>query len=295
MSAAISAKLLDSLSDRDIALLESLQTYRLLSSPQIRRLHFDPTHTSAPASTRSTNRVLARLEAEGLVRRLQQRVGGAGGGSSSLIWQLGATGEAVLRHRAGSGQRRRYVEPSGMFTKHTLAVADVAISLVEGARTGAVELVRLDLEPACWRRYLTSTGVAAWLKPDLHVITAGGDYEDHAFIEVDLGTEHRPQLLAKTRAFQRYRATGVYLDRHGVFPLVLWVVPDQARRRFLDATLASDKALDTGLFRVITAGEVPTYLGIDPVTAPTLRTATTAEPPDATTTTNDPLKGGTHS
>lgn len=263
MSPTITARLLDSLGPRDLALLESLETYRLLSSPQIRRLHFDPTHTSQATATRSTHRVLARLEADGLVARLEQRVGGHGGGSSSLIWQLGATGETILRQRSGRAGRHRYVEPSGMFTRHTLAIADLAISVIEATRAGATELVRLDTEPRCWRRYLTSTGVAAWLKPDLHVITAGGDFEDHTFIEVDLGTEHRPQLLAKARACQRYRTTQAYQDRHGVFPLVLWAVPDQTRQRFLETTFAADKSLDPGLFRITTLDQALTALGLD--------------------------------
>ena len=263
MSPTIAAKMLDALSERDIALISSLERFRLLSSTQIRRLHFDPTHTRLLTATRSTQRVLGRLEAEGMVSRLQQRVGGHGGGSSSLIWQLGPTGEALLRQRAGGGKRRRYVEPSGMFTRHTLAVADIAIAVIEGTRAGRAELIRLDTEPACWRRYLTSTGIAAWVKPDLHVVTAQADFEDHAFIEVDLGTEHRPQLLAKARAFQRYRTTQTYQDAHGVFPLVIWAVPDQIRLAFLDKTLAADKTLDPGLFRVITLDQTPAALGVD--------------------------------
>lgn len=290
MSAVITTKVLESLSARDIAVLESVQTFRLLSSPQIRRLHFDPTHTTLAASTRSTHRVLTRLETGGMVARLQQRVGGTGGGSSSLVWQLGATGEAVLRHRAGSGQRRRYVEPSAMFTRHTLAVADLAISVIEATRAGRAELVRLDTERACWRRYLTSTGVAAWLKPDLHVITAGVDYEDHAFIEVDLGTEHRPQLLAKARAFQRYRTTGAYQERHGVFPLAIWAVPDRARQAFLQATLAADTVLDPSLFRVVTADQVLPCLGLGTTGSPPNTLADgDHEPPLPTTT---PQEGG---
>lgn len=268
MSPAISARLLDSLGPRDLAILASLEAYRLLSSPQIRRLHFDPTHTTQAASTRSTHRVLARLEADRLVSRLEQRVGGHGGGSSSLIWQLGPTGATILRQRAGRPRRNRFVEPSAMFTRHTLSVAEVAVSVIEATRVGAAELVRLDTEPRCWRRYLTTTGVAQWLKPDLHVITAGGDFEDHAFVEVDLGTEHRPQLLAKARAFQRYRATQAYQDRHGVFPLVIWAVPDTARQQFLQAAFAADTALDPGLFRVVTDPGTLAALGLEPATAP---------------------------
>lgn len=245
--------LLDSLTTRDLAILESVQRFRLLSTSHIRRLHFAQGHATTSAATRATGRVLARLEEHALLVRLRQRIGGERGGSSSLVWQLGSSGDRLLRALTGRKQRRRYVEPSTLFARHTLAVAEQAVRLTEATGAGQMELLRLDPEPACWRSFMTGTGVAGWLKPDLYVITAHADFEDHTFIEIDLGTEHTPAVLRKAKIYQGYQATGRHEAEHGVFPAVAWVVPDPARKAALQAALAADKAIDPALFRVLTS------------------------------------------
>jgi len=67
------------------------------------------------------------------------------------------------------------------------------------------------------------------LKPDLYAVTASGDYEDHWFCEIDRATESMPTLLKKCVQYEAYRRTGAEQDRLGVFPLVVWVVPDDAQ------------------------------------------------------------------
>lgn len=261
MAESISAALLAGLTDRDLAILESLEQYRILSSSLLRRLHFEQTHANVSAAGRSTNRTMNRLERHGLVARLGQRVGGVRAGSSSLLWQLDGRGENLLRARSGRKQRRRFIEPSGVFVEHTLAIAEVATRLVEADRDELLELLLVQSEPSCWRHFLTRTGVTEWLKPDLYVVTAHGDFEDHAFIEVDLGTEHRPVLVRKAKAFQRYRSTGRHQEEHGVFPAVLWIAPDAARQQAIQAALRSDSALDPTLFRVLTMPDIPEAFG----------------------------------
>jgi len=262
MSPEPTPALLASLSDRDRAITESLRQFRLLSTQQLRRLHFADGHANPAAATRATTRVLTRLEDGGVIARLNRRIGGARGGSTSLIWQLGPAGERAVRALAGGKQRRRYVEPSGMFARHTIAVAELAVRLIEASRTGAAELLRLDTEPACWRSFVAPTGAVEWLKPDLYVITASSDFEDHAFVEVDLGTEHVTTVLRKARAYQRYRATGRHEADHGVFPAVTWVVPNGLREGALTAAFGADAALAGDLHRVTTADAALAALGV---------------------------------
>lgn len=247
------AALLDSLTARDLAILESVQRFRLLSTSHIRRLHFVQGHATTSAATRATGRVLARLEAHALLVRLRQRIGGERGGSSSLVWQLGSSGDRLLRALTGRKQRRRYVEPSTLFARHTLEAAEQAVRLIEAAEAGLVELLRLDPEPACWRSFMTGAGVVGWLKPDLYVVIANANFEDHTFIEIDLGTEHTPAVVRKAKIYQAYQSTGRHEADHGVFPAVAWVVPDKARQAALQAALTADKAVDPALFRVLTA------------------------------------------
>ncbi|HEU0087709.1 MAG TPA: replication-relaxation family protein [Pseudonocardiaceae bacterium] len=255
MSTTDTASLLIHLSERDVAILESLRSYRLLTTSQLRRLHFACGHATIAAASGATMRVLTRLEIRNLVMRLGRRIGGVRAGSSGIVWQLGSTGERLLRTMHGQKQRRRYVEPSPAFTAHTLAVAELAIGLHELHNQGALELISLETEPSCWRSFVGPHGTVEWLKPDLYAITASGDYEDHWFVEADLATEHPPVVVRKAKVYQGYAATGAHQARHGLFPAVAWVVPDTTRQEALAAALADDKAIQPGLFRVITTGE----------------------------------------
>jgi len=269
MSPADIYRLHDRLSDRDLAILESLRTHRLLSTRQVQRLHFAHGYTSPSAATRCANRVLGRLEGHSLIRRLARRIGGVRRGSCGLIWQLGPTGERVIRTLRG-GNRRRYLEPSTTFAAHTVATAELAIQLHELSTTSELELISLEADPPCWRAFIGSHGGQEWLKPDLYAVTACGEFEDHWFIEVDLATEHPPVVTRKARIYQRYAATGAHQERHGLFPAVLWVVPDKARQAALEAALRADARLQPELFRVVTVDAFKTavlgdtQLGADP-------------------------------
>ncbi|UQS22851.1 replication-relaxation family protein [Amycolatopsis thermalba] len=246
------AALLERLSERDLSVLESLRTHRLLTTAHIRRLHFTHGHATLGAASGATMRVLTRLEGHGLIARLGRRIGGVRAGSSGITWQLASTGERLLRRLHGESKRRRYVEPSGAFVQHTLLKAELAIQLHELAGTGVIELVSLETEPTCWRSFVSPQGTIEWLKPDLYAVTASGDYEDHWFFEADRATEHPPDVVSKAKVYQRYAATGAHQARHGLFPAVPWVVPDIGRQKALEAALAGDTAIQPELFRVVT-------------------------------------------
>lgn len=247
--------LAEQLGDRDLQILHNLERFRLLTTRQIQRLHFPAkpfgSHTNSAAATRSTTRVLNRLEDHGTIRRLAGRIGGAKHGSAVTIWQLGPAGDRLLRERRGESSRRRFVEPSPHFTRHTVAVADVAVALIEAATTGRFDILTLETEPHCWRTFQTGTSTVT-LKPDLAVVTADQETETHSFIEVDLGTEHRPALRRKCMTYQRYAQAGEEQQRTGLYPAVVWIATDQARARVIRDAIRSDEALDPSLFWVCT-------------------------------------------
>jgi len=250
-----STDLLTRLSERDVAVLQSLRDHRLLTTNHLRRLHFAFGHAGEPAAAAATMRVLARLEHHGLVARLERRIGGVRSGSSGITWQLGATGERLLRRMHGETKRRRYLEPSSAFTAHTLAVAELAVRLQELRDRHQLELVNLEPEPTCWRSFTGAHGTVEWLKPDIYAVTASSEYEDHWMIEADLATEHPPVVVRKAKLYQRYATTGAHQTRHGLFPAVIWVVPTDARRKALEAAFAADNTLRPRIFRVITTEE----------------------------------------
>jgi hypothetical protein len=244
--------LLFHLSERDIAILQSISTHRLLSTAHIRRLHFAHGHASLGAASGAVMRVLTRLEARNLVARLGRRIGGVRAGSSGITWQLAATGERLIRTMEGKKYRRRFVEPGAAFAAHTLATAELAVTLHELGQAGVLEVTSIETEPSCWRSFAGPHGTLEWLKPDLFAITVSGEYEDHWYVEADLATEHPTVVIRKAKLYQRYAATGTHQEHHGLFPAVVWVVPDAARQRALQAALASDKAVQPGLFHVVT-------------------------------------------
>jgi hypothetical protein len=243
------------LSDRDRAILRSVDDHQFLTVQQIETLHFD---SIAPdARSRITRRVLARLRSLRVLDVLDRRIGGVRSGSQGLIYHVGVAGDRLLERPVRRGARLRY-EPSARFLAHRLAVADHHMALTMADRDHAFELIDSSVEPATWRTYTGLGSARRTLKPDLFAETASDDGVVRAwFIEVDLGTEHIPTLLNKCREYEAYRQTGIEQDRHGSFPLVIWSMahPNPAnaarRRQALRDAIAADPRLPGPLFRIV--------------------------------------------
>ncbi len=245
------------LTDRDVLVLEDLEQYRLLTTRQLQRLHLPVRplgdHASTSAATRGTTRILGGLESLGMIARLERRIGGMKYGSASAAWHLGGAGDRYLRARRGDPARRRYGEPGLVFVTHTLAVADIAVTLRERAGAGHFDLLELTAEPTCWRAFTGAAGEAVTLKPDLFSVTADASTETHSFVEVDLGTEHLPAVLRKCRVYQQYERTGIEQAAHGLFPAVVWLVPSVKRADAIRGAIDADRSLDASLFWVTTS------------------------------------------
>lgn len=247
------------LTARDGRILEDLEAMRALSTRQIQRLHLPAgeggLHATQSTATRLTIRVLQRLEGHGFIARLQRRIGGSVRGSAATIWHLASAGERLLRARRGDPSRRRYGTPSRSFLSHTIAVAEVAVSVREQSALGAFELIELSGEPNCWRTFPGPGGVET-VKPDLYVAVADDEVEVHAFLELDRGTEHLPTVLRKCLLYQRYRATGIEQTTLGTYPVVVWAVPDERRAALLRTAIRREPDLPDALFTVTTHEDV---------------------------------------
>lgn len=245
----------DRLSNRDRAVLRSVDDHQFLTARHIETLHFD---SIAPdARSRITRRALARLRGLRILDTLDRRIGGTRAGSQGLIYHVGVAGDRLIERPVRRSGRLRY-EPSARFLAHRLAVADVHVSLIEADRDRSIELVDSTVEPATWRSFTGLGAARRTLKPDLYAETASADDLVRAwFIEVDLGTEHTPTLLTKCREYESYRQSGIEQERHGSFPLVIWSLthPDPAkaerRRRALADAIAADRYLPNALFRIV--------------------------------------------
>ena len=100
------------LSDRDIAILESLAKCTFMLTGQIQRLHNTDASTQT-AALRATAREMKKLKEYGLVKNLDRRIGGVRGGSSSLVWHLSEAGYRLLELDSHEKRtRKRHLEPS---------------------------------------------------------------------------------------------------------------------------------------------------------------------------------------
>lgn len=240
------------LSGREQAILTDLSRFRFLTTGQVQTLHFHH-HATNQAAARICRRVLERLQRLRVIEHLDRRIGGIRAGSASYVWRVGLVGDRLARAQQGDGSRGRRKEPSTRHLDHTLAVADCYCRLVHAARSGKLELLTVAPEPSSWRRYLAVGGTAETLKPDLFAVTASQDYEDHWFIELDRSTESLPTIVRKCAQYEQYRRTGREQADGGVFPIVVWVVPDDYRTGQVQHAISLSRGLDPQLYRVITA------------------------------------------
>ncbi len=162
--------LVDQLGGRDRAILLDLGRVRVLTGAQLTRLHF---HDLAATSRDRTRRgVLARLASHELVAPLERVIGGVRAGSSGLVCALGVAGQRALplleaeADATGVPARaRRPWTPGQSFLKHTLAISEVYVQLVETQRARQLTLVRFEAEAGAW----WPDGAGGLLKPDASV------------------------------------------------------------------------------------------------------------------------------
>lgn len=249
------------LTGRDREILEKLSELRYLKTNQIQRLFFPPLVTPRAALS-ATTRALNRLKNLGIISHLERRIGGVRAGSQGLIWHLTEAGLRLLAiGTLQAGKRIRFQEPSPTFLRHILAVAECYTQITQICQTEkAMGLSEVTVEPECWRKF-TQNGKVVSLRPDLFAKTTSGDYQDTWFIEMDLATESATDIVTKCRRYHQYYQTGIEQRDGDVFPIVLWVVPDQARKeRLEEAITTAFRGRVVHIFKVITPNALRTTL-----------------------------------
>lgn len=229
------AAIADGMSDREREITRAVDRLHLVSHGQIARLVPPEPGVTAGSAARRIRRTLRRLTEDGVLARLERRVGGVRAGSSGHVYYLGPVGQRVIAYWNGDGLARGRIrsEPGAPFVRHRLSVSEIYVDLGERTRVGELELVAFDVEPECWRSSLSGLGATTTLKPDAFARVGLGAYEDRWFIEVDLGTESRPVVRRKLQAYIDYFHNGAEQAAHGVFPRVLWLTTTEARKATL--------------------------------------------------------------
>lgn len=206
---------------RDMELLKLVGRFGQLSTPQLRTLVFPTQRSRTPL-----DHTLARLEKNGLLARVEQRMpGGVGGGSNVNVFQLGPQGWPLFN----TGRRKS----SRVVRAHSLVIADVYISLVEASRDKRLRIENYATEPDS---HLELGG--ALLKPDLYAdlvwrLPDNNGFELPVWLEIDMGTERQRQVLDQVYAYKlAYQSKHLYPLRK--FPHVIFLATDAERAREIE-------------------------------------------------------------
>lgn len=258
MTTARLRELQSALSPRDLAVLHRVAVLRFASADQLARLCFE-------ADRRAARRALLRLVRLEVLARLPRSVGGVRAGSSGFAYRLDVAGWRLASERGWiSGTRSTHEKVPGlMFVRHTLDIAELHAQLFEADRAGHIELLELEAEPACWRKYDAASFQPMILKPDSYVRLGAGEYEDSYLIEVDRGTEGSRAIGGQLERYVEYHASGTEQQQRGIFPKVLWLVPNESRRRAIAGCVERLSSESRGLFETVVFDRAIAHL-IDP-------------------------------
>ena len=248
-------------------LLALVAAHRFATTTQLARLTA-PEYASSASALRQTQRHLASLAQQRLLTSLERRVGGWQGGSAVTIWAATTRGHRCVAADEGEEvpRRQRPREVSTTFLDHLLAITEVRTSIEEAVRQEADTEATVALEPECWRTRLGPSGQVQVLRPDLAVTITSPAYEDRYLIEVDRATENPGRVIATCWRYQEHQAQ---VGDGGVFPLVVWLVPNDRRRHRLERAIAHSTGLLRELFRVIRLDQLPTLIHGGPAAIPT--------------------------
>ena len=247
MSASVTARQLlrlrCDLTDRDWQIIAMLARVRVATSAQLEILYF------SGVSRRRAQQRLAVLTRRRVLARLPRVIGGVRAGSRGHVYALDAAGQRLAD--LGQGRRPRRPRPVGRaHLDHALAVAEVYVRVVLAERAGELRLLRFAGEPGAWRSFYGAGGVVVTLAPDAYLVTSVDGFEDHWFLELDLGTESAATLARKLAVYRGYWQSGTEQAAREVFPKVLWLVPDESRAGVLAKVISRQPTEAQSLFAV---------------------------------------------
>lgn len=230
------------LSPRDEAVVELVGRFRQMTTSQIRPVLFGEVSSQTPL-----DRTLKRLVDHQYLARLERAVGGWAAGSGPYVYQLGREG---WRHLGRDGQYWPYRSVS----LHTLDIAALFVTLKGAERRGELVVLSYEPEPACHLKQ-----GAVLLTPDakLDVGLPVQRQRVGAFLELDRGTERARQIQGKClRYWEAYQG---WPDQ--VFPLVVFVVPDERRATEIARSISQLPQAARPLFRICEMDKVPQEIG----------------------------------
>lgn len=250
--------LAERLSDRDWQIVEAMNRMRLMSGSQLERVCFAGS-SSGHARAVVRGRVLRRLVHWQVLAALPRRVGGAARGSAGAAFALGTAGARLCAERPATPTTRPRVRHPGAPTersvRHTLAVSELYVGLVEQARRQRAEVVAFEAEPAAW----WPNGLGSFIKPDAYTCLARGNVREHWWVEVDLATKSLPTIKRKLLAYLDFVSRG-QLGPSNLVPRVLVCANSPARCAALRQVIARLPAPAGALFVALVDHEAAAHV-----------------------------------
>lgn len=224
---------------QEAALIQQLATFRFLAAMQIADLVFESSSASPRSRIVMAGRLLAALRKRGLVAATPRLFGGLGGGSSRPTYYLTPGGYRLARDLNPALPVKRLKSPGRYLIHHALITAQVALAFRRAAlRHDHHEVVAWECD---WQATLGTGNFI--VVPDGYLVYGIGAQRLHAWIEVDLGTEHSAFFARKISRYLDLHRSGAWRARFGVWPLVLVVTESGPRatqlRRITETVLAS--------------------------------------------------------
>ncbi|MFM0773127.1 replication-relaxation family protein [Streptococcus suis] len=247
------------LTKRDYDVLSLFNRCRYATTKQLVELYFR--ENKPKTATRRANLLTKKLSNLGLIHHLERRIGGVRAGSGSYIWHITYKGIKVLREIEPSVKlklKNRY-EPTRNHLKHQLFVTQLFVELYKLHSGRKLFLENFSFEPKCWRSFTTLFSHFT-LKPDAFAKLIIGDFEDAYFFEADNATEHIGRVIAKCKQYIAYFNTGIEQRENEVFPLVVWIVPDEKRKIGILNRIKEDLDAYWELFEVVTLDEFSGFM-----------------------------------
>lgn len=229
----------------DWAVLRDVETMRVAAALDLQVL----ANLRQPVPVRTFRRRLQRLHDQGVLARLERRVGGVSAGSAGWVYVLGVVGQRLLDDQGVASVRRPWT-PRPSWLRHALASSHLYVVVKSAEAAGKFQLRQYQSEPDCWRPFMDEQRQVV-LKPDAFISVEIGDEIASLFIEVDCATESPVTLRAKQAVYWSHYLTNQEQAAHGLYPEVLWLVPTVERRAVIERVIASHAEPAQVLHRVV--------------------------------------------
>ncbi len=235
---------------RDVAIIQAVYEYRVLSTYQVEALLFQPDHGQDHPT--KSSRCWARLKVlsdNGYLTRVE-RAPLTGGGSTPYLYQLGNRSAELLASLQPDSvdpidwhPRYNQLKPGSL--THLLANNDIRVAVTLAAEP-PFQLATWLSERQLMERHrsdrfpLPSANgktMQAAVEPDGYFLLQHGNYPYHCFVECDLGTVaglrtsgRERDWRGKIRRYLGYYRSGLYAKRYGTHGMRVLTVTTSEKR-----------------------------------------------------------------